>query len=1009
MKKNHDAPPPSTLTQRISKTLSPKTIMLKKPGDKVPLNNPDLFYVVVEGLCQLTLTSNDKTILGEEYVLAELGAEQVAFGIRAKTHKLFLTFLEKPTVVYACAIEALNALCFKSRSHGPSYHVAQAPQNITLEGKALNIQPNLMSPSVLQEDHGPLILDALWASLDHIAMQQNHFYDEVLQKDYPDIAECHGPMRPNINYSTATLCLVRPTDECSLQYMGLSSIITQNGYFVLAKNNIISTDDTINLHVLDKKTALAKKDAAAMMHDAFITMIGTFEALIIRHQAHEQRQVHHDVTNQDQDISQSMREFMLFVKHGERDSALLKSISDLVYACQVIFDHLGIKNILPDKKKLHIDVNDLDSIAQEANFRYREINLQGAWWKVDHGPLLVYLDDNKPAAMIKEKKEYYLFQHDNAGRGIKVNRDVAVRIQERALYLYPAFPPGVLSFKALLTFSLKAIKHDVMALIVFSLIGGALSLVTPMMSLYVTNLAIPDKNLYLLIIIAVMIVSILLTTTIVKFISAYANLRIDGKLSKFVEPALVDRIMQWPIASLNKFTTAQIYRRVQGITMLKKTVTSMICTGIPSIIFFIYAMSLAIYLLPLAGVVLLAVLLGFLGVAVVLGVIQFKAIFQGERMEGNVFNIVYQSIENMQLIRSCGIESTIFRQWAKGFNELNTRGNNSKKVGNFYQSLMAGFTILMTGITFIGIVFMQSIDISVGVFIAFLYSLSLLFSFSMQLINVVYSALQLYPSLKISKPFLAILPEKKPFQRPAPKLTGLIEVNQAFFRYRPEDKPSVSNIAFTINPGDFVGIVGASGSGKSTILKLLLSIYQPTSGGIYYDRIDLRKIEATSLRTQCGVVLQTSALFPGTLYENIALRRDTTQEKVWEALTYCDLAEDIKQLPMQLHTAINETSSTLSSGQKQRIILARALLGNPDILMLDEPTNMLDTYHANTILRRLGTSNKTRIVVSHNPQELLGANNIIVLDKSEIVEMGSYAELSQNPQGLFAQMLRLSA
>jgi len=1004
---------PSEYADQLREHLLATTITLEKKGDRCALDKVGMCFFISSGECQLSIHLESTDNGTDDYNLCTLQSQESIIGIKVPHRKLSLDFIDKPCVILSFSLEAFDQYIKTQQTQNQITNLNVIPKAISAKKENIDVSSDMITPYPQKDSWTNALFLSLWDGLKKLSLTLAGIYDSPNKDDYSDILKSKGLMQNNIIYSAPKMLLFSPDNTTSILYCGAVKIIKSGNYYpVLPGIGIKSEGQDSQLNLFTDSEVLRCAKALTMISMAFNNIMLALNLLLQRELENTSEQATLTIKHQtdEKNIKQSIREFLLFIKYGERDSAVFKSVSDLIYACQVIFDHLGIKNILPDKKKLHIDVTDLDSVAMEGNFRYRKVKLSGTWWKNDHGPLLVYLKGEKiqPAAIIKEKKDYYLFEAKNPGRGIKINRRVAERISQEALYLYPSLGQGALTFNKLLSFSLKSIKYDLIYLCLFSLIGGALSLITPLMGLYIINLAIPDKNIFLLLMIAVMLLSILLTSSVVRFIVEYANLRIEGKLSKFVEPALVDRIIQWPVDSLNKFTTALIYMRVEGISAIKTTITKMVCTGIPSIIFLTYALSITLYLLPLAGLFLVFVLLLFIGIVIVIGLAQYKRILTGERIEGNAFNIIYQSIENMTLIRSTGIESTVYRQWAKGYNELNNRSDSSKRLSNIYQSLIAGFSIFMTGVTFIGIAFMHTSGTSLGVFIAFLYSLSLFFMFSLQFINVIYGSLQLLPSLKFSKPFLAILPERKPFQLPAPKVTGVIEVNQAYFKYRPEDKYALKNIHFEVSPGDFVGVVGESGSGKSTLLKLLLSIYQPSSGGIYYDHIDLRKIEPTSLRQQCGVVLQTSKLFPGSIYENITLKRDTSLHKVWEVIKYCGLYDEIKAFPMQVHTGVNETSSMLSSGQKQRIIMARALLDNPSILFLDEPTNLLDDYNVKLIYKHLSLLNKTRIVISHKPKELRHANKIIVMHQGEIVEMGTYNELIENQGGLFYKMIQLA-
>lgn len=245
-----------------------------------------------------------------------------------------------------------------------------------------------------------------------------------------------------------------------------------------------------------------------------------------------------------------------------------------------------------------------------------------------------------------------------------------------------------------------------------------------------------------------------------------------------------------------------------------------------------------------------------------------------------------------------------------------------------------------------------------------------------------------------------------------PPINGRISFDQVIFRYQPDGSEVLRGITLDINAGEVIGIVGRSGSGKSTLAKLVQRLYLPERGRVLIDGLDLALADVSSLRRQIGVVLQENVLFNRSIRDNIALTDPGAPlPQVIAAAQLAGAHEFILALPEAYDTMVGEHGSTLSGGQRQRIAIARALLANPRILIFDEATSALD-YESERIIQQNMKAicrNRTVIVIAHRLSAVRDANRIIVLDKGQIIEQGSHAELLQRPDGHYAYLHRLQA
>ena len=264
---------------------------------------------------------------------------------------------------------------------------------------------------------------------------------------------------------------------------------------------------------------------------------------------------------------------------------------------------------------------------------------------------------------------------------------------------------------------------------------------------------------------------------------------------------------------------------------------------------------------------------------------------------------------------------------------------------------------------------------------------------------------QIKPVLNMVKPFFDAVPEVSDGKQVLTRLSGGVELNNVSFGYDENMPLVIDNLSLKIRPGQYVAIVGKTGCGKSTLMRLLLGFEHPKKGAIYYDGKDLEKIELRSLRRRIGVVMQNGKLFQGDIYSNIVISAPwLSLQDAWEAAELAGIADDIKSMPMGMDTMISEGAGGISGGQRQRLMIARAIAPKPKILMFDEATSALDNITQKKISESLDRLKCTRIVIAHRLSTIKQCDRIIVLDKGKIIEDGRYEELIEK-NGFFAELV----
>jgi ATP-binding cassette subfamily C protein len=290
--------------------------------------------------------------------------------------------------------------------------------------------------------------------------------------------------------------------------------------------------------------------------------------------------------------------------------------------------------------------------------------------------------------------------------------------------------------------------------------------------------------------------------------------------------------------------------------------------------------------------------------------------------------------------------------------------------------------------------------ITVGAFMAFISAFNKFLRDNLKMSMAVITSLNVVTLYERVKPILENTIESTEDSIDPGELAGEIEMNGVSFRYD-EDQPLVlKDISFKIKAGEMVAFVGTSGSGKSTIMRILLGFENPEIGSVYYDGDAFDSMNKDMVRRQIGVVLQNGALMSGSIFKNIVGNSELTLDDAWEAARMAGMEDDIKQMPMEMHTMISEGAGTFSGGQRQRLMIARAIVHKPRLLFMDEATSALDNKTQNVVSDSLDKLQATRIVIAHRLSTIINADRIYVMDKGVIIESGNYKELMEE-EGLF--------
>ncbi|WP_345270272.1 NHLP bacteriocin export ABC transporter permease/ATPase subunit [Nibrella viscosa] len=686
----------------------------------------------------------------------------------------------------------------------------------------------------------------------------------------------------------------------------------------------------------------------------------------------------------------------------------------LFRTCQLIGDQIGFTLEDPKYVESHQNnvTNQLHLIAKSSKLRIRKIILRDTWWKEECGPLLAFTKKDKtPVALLQKTSSSYLFKNVSTGEEGVVNQEIAMSLEPISYMFFPGFDGKMTSVKKVLSFALKGVEFDVKWLMLSALAGSLLGLLVPVLSGIMYDEVVPTADRSLHLEVFGILVMIALVKAGLQLVEGALRLRVESKSSINLQAGMMDHMLRLPVTFYKKYTAGDLTNRVLSINTIRQIVSSTLMTAVLSGAFSSVNLVLLFYYdTKLAWV---GVGLGLIAAAFMVGIgwLKLKYDRQVATYQGTIQGFLFEFLSGIAKIRITGGERRVFALWADKFSTLKKLGFNSGTYQNFVEVFNASYPLL-TSIFFFSFLYytVQNADavtgmLSVGVFMAFITSFNQFLNDSLRLSMALITSLNVVTLYERVKPILEEETESVEQSVDPGELAGEIEMNSVSFRYRDDQPLVLNNVTFKIKPGEMVAFVGASGSGKSTIMRLLLGFEQAEAGSVYYDGNSFELMNKELVRRQIGVVLQNGALMSGSIFQNIIGNSELTLDDAWEAARMAGMEEDIKHMPMEMHTVVSEGAGTFSGGQRQRLMIARAIVHKPRLLFMDEATSALDNRTQSLVSQSLDKLQATRIIIAHRLSTIRNADRIYVLDKGTIVECGTYAELMEK-DSLFAQLAK---
>lgn len=552
-------------------------------------------------------------------------------------------------------------------------------------------------------------------------------------------------------------------------------------------------------------------------------------------------------------------------------------------------------------------------------------------------------------------------------------------------------PDSALGGMSLLRFGLRGARGAVVVLVLTGLIGGLLALALPLLTAAVIETVLPNGNLALLQRFGLVLALTALGLALFQLIRGTAALRVQARLDTELAPAIWDRLLRLPAAFFRPFTAGDLADRALAIDAVKWTIADLVALSPLTALFSTVSLALLLYYDVPMALAAAALIAGSVLLSAGLGGLGLRSERLRAELKGETSGLVLQMLNGVMRLRAAGADDRALGIWAQLFGWQQRLRYKAQRAQSLARMFVAAYPILASMVVFALMYARNTLTLGefIGFYLAFTQLNVAVANFSLALITLRHAA----PTFARLQPLLQAAPEVEAGMRAPETLSGAITVRNVSFRYGDDLPLAVSDVSFRVEPGEFVAIVGASGAGKSTLVRLLLGFEKPGAGEIFYDDQPFSMLNAQELRRRIAAVPDGLQVIEGNVGNIIGGIYDVSDDDIWRAARLAGIAGDIRRMPMGLRTFVGRDGGALTTGQRQRLLIARALATRPNILLLDDPAHGLDDHAQAQLMNTLRRVDATRIILTSRLSTTVAADRVLVIDAGRIVETGTYASL----------------
>ena len=688
---------------------------------------------------------------------------------------------------------------------------------------------------------------------------------------------------------------------------------------------------------------------------------------------------------------------------GRKVSNVITEGADVNDAIAQLLNYFNIKTKeVPAKIR---DLEDrLDYLLSASGIMYRQVILEDDWHKDAMGAMITRLEeDGSVITILPGTLGGYEYTDPRTGKKVRITGKEEKKIGKEAFCFYRPLPQRQLTLKDLFRYMAGVLNGwDYVSFALAALMITLVGMLMPKLNHILMDQVVGFGSERLLAAVMSFMLFATAGSIVMSIVRQLLLSRINIKLNLNVQAAVMMRVLSLPASFFKEYSSGELNQYLNYMNSLcNQLVETIFSTGITGVFSLVYLTQIFAYARSLV-VPSLLITISTVVIGMAASVMQVSINKESMRLNAKEKGMTYALINGVEKIRLSGAENRAFVRWS------NLYAQEADLIYNLPAFIKLN-KVITAAISLVGTIVMYYIAVRSSVTVADYYAFNAAYAYISSafssIASVALTAASIKPSLDSIRPLLEAEPELQENRETVTNITGQIELSHVTFRYT-EDGPAIlDNLDLNIKARQYVAICGRTGCGKSTLVRLLLGFEKPQKGSIFYDRKDISRLDLHSLRKLIGTVMQDSYLFSGSIFENISISAPTmTIEEAWEVAEISGLADDIRAMPMGMHTVLQEGKGGISGGQRQRLMIARALAQKPKVLIFDEATSALDNITQKQVSDALDKMRCTRIVIAHRLSTIRHCDRILVLDKGKIVEDGTYEELIAL-DGYFAELV----